>query len=174
MIYTCNCVRMDSGHCFILHTSKDRFGTLFWRRHKPADNKLTECWQHVGIFLYKSIIIKVFSFCGVCRSYLPVVAVLGKSTADFRQAGPTTVTTYWCRSVIVPFSVRRNAFIPPRPPTNAQNFRPASSFGRRRGNNRQISPRSQIHDLQMSRNFQHSNQGYTRTHNPHVPGQENM
>jgi hypothetical protein len=34
-----------------------------------------------------------------------------------------------------------------------------------------MSPRSNIHDLQISsRNFQHSNQGYTRTYNPNVLG----
>jgi len=70
---------------------------------------------------------------------------------------------------------RRNAFIHSRPPTNAINSRPAGSFGRRRENNRQISPRSQIHDPQTSsRNFQHSNQGCTWNQNPNVPGQENM
>ena len=107
-----------------------------------------------------------------------MVAVLAKCTAGFRWAGATRVDIFrhtdaeglLCRS-----AVRRNAFIPPRPPTNAKNSRPASSFGRRRENNRQISPRSKINDPQMwSRNFQHSNQGYTRTHNPHDPGQENM
>lgn len=51
---------------------------------------------------------------------------------------------------------RRNAFVHQRPPTNAVNSRPAGFFGSRRENNRQISPRFQIHNPQMSRNFQHS------------------
>jgi hypothetical protein len=151
---------------------------LFWHGHKPTGNKPTEIWQHVSVFLCKSARIKVFMFCGVCRSYLLVVAVLAQSTASFRYAGPNTVDI--CRltdaEMLLDRSAgRRNAFIHPRPPTNAISSWPVSSFGRRTEGNRQISPRSQIHDLQRSlRNFQHSEQGYTRTHNPNVPGQENI
>jgi hypothetical protein len=107
-----------------------------------------------------------------------VVVVLAKCTAGFRYAGPTTVDIFRrtdAEELLRLSALRRNAFVPPRPPTNAKNSRREISFGKRRENKRQISPRFEIHDLQMSsRNFQHSNQGYTRTHNPQVPGLENM
>ena len=128
--------------------------------------------------LRKSIRIKGIRFCGFFNSYFPVVAVLGECTAGFRYAGPTTVGIFKLTDaelLLCCSTVRRNAFIHPRPPTNDKNSRPASSFGKRRENNRETSPRSQIHDPQMSSlNFQHSNQGYTRINTPHVPGQENM
>ena len=66
---------MGNGHCFGLYIFKGLFGTLFQGRHRPTGNKLTECRQRVSTYLCKSVGIKVLGFCGVCRSYLPVVAV---------------------------------------------------------------------------------------------------